>query len=410
MLAFANHFKIDAIVKDHLDRTKVFGKKDDHTRKTLQIRGTEEGRDKYGENIWINLLYEWLLYYQDLGYTRAIIFDCRFPNEVDFINQIGGKIIRIESGQRSLDQAQREADENGIPVEAITQHRSETSLDEHYDFYAVVNNDYHDNPFEDVKKIVRIIECDNMPDMVFFVDVDDTLCYSTEVYKAKIDQVKRLLVDLAIMENVPLEKLETKFDEAYNDLKFNHHHISFEYYGFAEEMEQAIIDAMTSCGIIPESHQDLIMDAYETGLSVYVENYEPIPGAVETIKKLARLGKVVFMTHGDRVEQVKKIAYLGLSQYDAFVTRDKNRHSYETARMMYPAYQYIMIGDNFKRDISEAHAGGIETLFWVNSKSEFSLGSKNTDQFDDYHEVQHISEALDIIYNKILDSTFVNLD
>ena len=48
-MAFADHFKIDAINKENLKYENVFGEKDEYTRKQLQLIGTENGRDKYGE-------------------------------------------------------------------------------------------------------------------------------------------------------------------------------------------------------------------------------------------------------------------------------------------------------------------------------------------------------------------------
>ena len=60
VLAFADHFKVDCICKHNMEFNKIFGKKDFETRKKLQIIGTEEGRDKYGYDIWIRVLETWM--------------------------------------------------------------------------------------------------------------------------------------------------------------------------------------------------------------------------------------------------------------------------------------------------------------------------------------------------------------
>ena len=64
-------------------------------RRTLQVIGTEAGRDFFNEDIWIELMdYK----YKDLAWddTRYVITDCRFSNEVEFIRSKGGTIIWIE--------------------------------------------------------------------------------------------------------------------------------------------------------------------------------------------------------------------------------------------------------------------------------------------------------------------------
>lgn len=66
-LALADHFKVDAISKDGLDYNKVYGEKDERTRKCLQHRGTEEGRDKYGEDVWVRTLTTWMSVHRDRG-------------------------------------------------------------------------------------------------------------------------------------------------------------------------------------------------------------------------------------------------------------------------------------------------------------------------------------------------------
>jgi len=54
IMAFADQFKIDCIVLDNINREEIFHKKTETSRKMLQKRGTEEGREKYGEDIWVN--------------------------------------------------------------------------------------------------------------------------------------------------------------------------------------------------------------------------------------------------------------------------------------------------------------------------------------------------------------------
>lgn len=59
-------------------------------RQALQYVGTEMMRNMVNENIWIDLMRKRLLrYFKD---DLVIITDCRFPNELDFINSIGNSV------------------------------------------------------------------------------------------------------------------------------------------------------------------------------------------------------------------------------------------------------------------------------------------------------------------------------
>jgi FMN phosphatase YigB (HAD superfamily) len=393
MLAFANHFKIDAIVKDNLDRNKVFGKKDEYTRKTLQIRGTEEGRDKYGENIWVDLLYEWLVYYKSLGYERAIIFDCRFPNEVAFGQAIGAKVIRVESGSRSLEQAKKEAESNGVPVETITSHLSETALNGYDGYYGVIDNDFGDNPVLQVRKLIQKHEAESKLDTVIFVDVDDTLCHSSRYYKDIENKVRNLLFDVAVFENIYSLDLFEAFDEISKGLRLKHHTQRFSMTEFPEVLVETLKETIETASIDSSKYSELLEEAYELGMSVYDAEYEAFEGAVEAVHALSEIGKVVFMTHGDRLIQAGKLAKLGLSQYEAYVSVNKNTSSYEMAMDMYPAKRHIMIGDNILRDIKASIDAGVTYSIWVDSKPMYSLGKC----VEAYATVSHIKESVDII-------------
>jgi hypothetical protein len=71
----------------------VWYNKPPEIRERLQKRGTEEGRNKYGENVWILQTEAYLrLFEQAMPFMGAVaIPDVRFPNEVDFV-RLGGKV------------------------------------------------------------------------------------------------------------------------------------------------------------------------------------------------------------------------------------------------------------------------------------------------------------------------------
>lgn len=67
VIAFADHFKVEGISKYDLEYNKVYGKKDFYTRKRLHFIGTEEGRQKFGYDIWIKTIHNWIKVYNSRG-------------------------------------------------------------------------------------------------------------------------------------------------------------------------------------------------------------------------------------------------------------------------------------------------------------------------------------------------------
>ena len=147
VMAFADHFKVDAIVKNNLPYDKAFGEKDVKTRKILQKLGTEEGRDKYGEDIWIKILDTWIRIYEERGIERVIITDLRFKNEYEYLKSKKAIIIKIEAHNRQILNLNTSNKE-------ILNHKSETELNElPYDY--LINNNYNNNIINDLKKIIN---------------------------------------------------------------------------------------------------------------------------------------------------------------------------------------------------------------------------------------------------------------
>ena len=156
VMAFADHFKITAICFQNLEYTKVFGEKDEYTRKQLQQLGTELGRDKYGDDIWLIVLYNWMQVYNERGIERFIITDVRFENEVNFIKSLNGSIIKIEAPDRNLDRLIKESNGNDHKIKELANHRSETNIKEFKEYdYLIDNTKYNMNNID--KEIELII-------------------------------------------------------------------------------------------------------------------------------------------------------------------------------------------------------------------------------------------------------------
>lgn len=63
-------------------------------REALQKMGTEVGRDVFHEDFWILQMENRLRFSDD----PVVITDVRFPNEIDWIHKIGGKVYEIQRG------------------------------------------------------------------------------------------------------------------------------------------------------------------------------------------------------------------------------------------------------------------------------------------------------------------------
>lgn len=155
IVSFADHFKFEAIVMGKLDREKVYGQKDKKTREYLQQRGTEKGRNVYGENIWVDILNEQLIQYEKRGIKWAFITDVRFPNEYDYVvNQKNGIVVKIDAPDRNAIRMEQES-----ASQEMKTHVSETALD-NKEFPIVINNRITnvDNVQKEIEDAVKIIE------------------------------------------------------------------------------------------------------------------------------------------------------------------------------------------------------------------------------------------------------------
>lgn len=131
--SLAAHFKIWIAAKGEATYEEVFYTKPPHVRKLLQEEGTERGRNVYGEQIWVNCTLEWMRFLKETSQlTRFVISDCRFPNEVEAIQNAGGKVYRIIAPHRAA--------QSKLSAEA-RQHPSETALDNYTNFDGFIHND-----------------------------------------------------------------------------------------------------------------------------------------------------------------------------------------------------------------------------------------------------------------------------
>lgn len=73
----------------------------------LQRFGTEVGREMFGENFWVDYALNSIV-----DGTKVVISDVRYPNEVNAIKALGGKVYRVE--RDGVGPANSHASENGL--------------------------------------------------------------------------------------------------------------------------------------------------------------------------------------------------------------------------------------------------------------------------------------------------------
>ena len=197
-ISFGDQIKTELIGRDlSLDFNKLFITKDDETRRLLQLYGTENGRNKYNENIWIRAIDCWI----DLTIDRIknlyknknicfviMISDIRFINEANYILNNNGLLFKVYSPIRNLQRLLQEINytDDDFNYEFITyndlnshidiiinnnitnnnklnklnklklmiSHPSETSLDDFYNYHLIINNNNNLNDFTELYNII----------------------------------------------------------------------------------------------------------------------------------------------------------------------------------------------------------------------------------------------------------------
>lgn len=135
-ISFAWPFKVQLFAQGVGTYDEIFHTKPEKIRTVLQVAGTELGRMKYGEDVWVNQTLAWIRHlYEEWMITRFIIPDVRFPNEAVAIREAGGRVYRV------ISDVPNRAD-NGIK-----DHASETSLTDRSKgyYYGTIYN-YIENP------------------------------------------------------------------------------------------------------------------------------------------------------------------------------------------------------------------------------------------------------------------------
>jgi hypothetical protein len=117
-ISLADHFKNDVVGKGIHSYEEVYYTKPPEVRHSLQIIGTEQGRDVYGTNVWVHCIEAWIYsIYRKNGITKFCVPDVRFDNEAEWIRDLGGLVFLVNSNRSRFgmdEQAKQHRSEAGI--------------------------------------------------------------------------------------------------------------------------------------------------------------------------------------------------------------------------------------------------------------------------------------------------------
>lgn len=341
--SFADHFKIESIVKEGLDRQKVYGRKDKHTRHSLQQKGTEQGRHIFGEDIWINILNERLKQYEERGIEYVFITDCRFQNEIQYVKNHGGLILRIHAPDRHA---------HAMKIEGTTtSHISEKDCENYNEWDYVIDNTFQNvnNIADEVRNIALSIREKWKYPHTIFCDLDDTLVECSRNYSETANEVRRFCIE----NNISTELFDAKYSE-YNQKCFD--------LPFTRDRHARMLTSM-----FEEQHFETI---YNIAMRVHTKSFPLLSSkAYDFITECNKKKHLVIVTLGDPVDQIRKLYKIGFVNVKIECVVHKNVYTYRALMHKYPSEKYTMIGDSLKSDILPAREAGIQDVYHVTKET-----------------------------------------
>jgi hypothetical protein len=151
-MAFADQIKINVMTKNNIPFNDVYVNKTEQSRTLLQQEGTEKGRDTINKNIWVDYLDNWIKIYKYKGVEHFIVSDVRFKNELEYIKNNGGILIKIVAPSRNHARLTAESKCDTVAYNKIKSHISECDLDDipEDQFDMIIDNDTQFTPEQSI--------------------------------------------------------------------------------------------------------------------------------------------------------------------------------------------------------------------------------------------------------------------
>lgn len=375
-IALADHFKIEAMALDNMSYDRIYVRKDTESRRALQLRGTEQGRNIHGEDVWVRHLLAWMRAHLERGIDTFFITDVRFENELNLLRGLSEseefhkalvKVFRVIAPERTRSRLMAESNGEPEAYDRIANHPSETALDElpASAFDLIIHNDPGQRGIEALRDYA--VASRRIERHIVFLDLDDTLCECAIHYIECKNRAQLTVVEF-LQDYLDGEVHPETFDQSFDEHRRNYETEEFCRDIFAEALVRAAIFCLTKHGLQDHPSAEHLFDLVHTiGMDVFNYAFAAIPEAVKTALWLNSLSslKVVVVTVGERPDQLRKLWNLGLGQLECQCTLLKSPQAYRNWMQMYPAERYTMVGDSFVRDIKPALEAGIDCAIQV---------------------------------------------
>lgn len=203
----------------------------------------------------------------------------------------------------------------------------------------------------------------NQTNGIIFFDIDDTLCNTSEFFKAAVIKSLEILLEEQPELNVSINSLFDAYINIYNKDKNaqNHYSILLKYLGFKKERLNQLEK------ILVQSRHNFKFEKYKN--FAYIDS-------IDLIKRLSKQNYTLgIISDGIEKKQLEKLNLLGILNYFdknlIFITESKNpfkknfigyKKIYQKIKSKYKSSNLWMIGDREDRDILPAKENNFKTI------------------------------------------------
>jgi putative hydrolase of the HAD superfamily len=219
-------------------------------------------------------------------------------------------------------------------------------------------------------------------------DADDTLWQNETFYRMTQDRFAELLSDYTDPDPLHARLLEAE--------RRNLGHYGFGIKGFMLSMIETAIEVTERR--VPAS---VIAEILTAGQEMLAHPIELLPGAEDTVRRLAESHTLVLITKGDLLDQERKLAQSGLGEcFDAVeIVSDKRAPVYSRAFATHGdgAASAMMIGNSMKSDVLPAIEAGAWGVFVPHGLTWELEHAKAPEDHPRYREIESLAGVVALL-------------
>jgi FMN phosphatase YigB (HAD superfamily) len=182
-----------------------------------------------------------------------------------------------------------------------------------------------------------------------------------------MDKVKEVIKTMVDSNNI--QRILFIYDE---ELKKNNNETYFLTHFTKEKFAQSLCKSFEELknyyDFQPDVFNKIKEKIFNIGMDVFKHDYVEKGESIQTIREIQKIANVVIYTVGDRLEQVRKIAKLGLTDIPFEIYDHKDETLFRNLKLKYSSNKYMMIGDSEFRDILPAKNTNFDAIFHITTK------------------------------------------